>query len=237
MASVITATAIRTGLTTIAICAAALACGQQQAEQPQTGNARTANQVAAPSEQAHRTAGNASQAQRSISNLSASDLNCLPEGIKSNADAKEFMRNSSDEERHSMMQCLSADGRFEMALLQDDGATLTRAEQQCSLQAFEALRGTSKGENATVIGAGAGMTDQIMLTIAIMTYCTRDREFPPSAGTGTDADNDETKRILICLVEQADSPGDFVRQHAEGGNLLLKIDEATRGLGPCAVPG
>ena len=237
MASVITATAIRTGLATLAICAAALACGQQQAEQPQAGNARTANQVAAPSEQAHHAARNASQTERSISNLSASDRKCLPEGIKSNADAKEFMRNASDEERHSMMQCLSADGRFEMALLQDDGATLTRAEQQCSLQAFEVLRDTKKGEGATVIGAGTGMNDQIMLTIAVMTYCTRDREFPPPASTGIDADNDETRQILICLVEQDDSPGAFVREHAEGGNLLLKIDEATRGLGPCAVPG
>ena len=70
-------------------------------------------------------------------------------------------------------------------------------------------------------------------SIAVAMYCTRERAHLPGTDPARSEADLRSREILICLVEQAGGPEEFLRQNIAAAGMLGKFEEANESRGPC----
>ncbi len=164
--------------------------------------------------------------------LSAGDRDCLPPVLDGDGAVRTYLDSIGEGGFQEVMDCMSPDVRMKVHTLLSVAPGLTTAELDC-------LR---RGTRVIYEERSSGVSDLnfllpglMMSSVGLMAYCTRKRDVMPGNERASSPENAETRRILICLVEMAGGPEEFVRKNVGSGGFLLELDEASRGQGPCAA--
>ena len=171
-----------------------------------------------------------------INSLTEQDRTCLPDSVRKNRNVTQYLELFGEVGEYELRTCLSEQGQFALYLLDRPSSELEHDEEVC---VWRGLRGANRvpGPTATV----GTITEQHYLAeqatrdaeIAVIAYCTQDGDKAPAATRDQD---DETRRILICLVELMGGPDRFMSANLQRNTVAAELEQAIAGQGPCAAP-
>ena len=165
-----------------------------------------------------------------LDTLPVGDAVCLPVVLEDDEAVRTYLGSMGEVGFQEIMDCMSSDGWMKIHMFLNVSHSLTTAERDCVWSGmrviYEERSGGGSGRESLLPGSA-------IWGIGLMAYCTRDRDVMPGNENANSAENAETRRILICLVEMAGGAERFVRKN--GGGFLLELDEASRGRGSCAA--